>query len=825
MFDEKAQRNLLELCISDKEIFTQVRTILQAKYFDSQFQKVVNYLLQFSAQYNSLPLFEQINNEARLPVPLKKIEGVEGNINVRQSILDTTEAFCKQRALELAVIECSERIAKGQSTGIDSIIKDAQKVSLKKDFGINFWENPKSWLEEQESEAGVVSTGWKALDDMLNGGFGWGELEYFIGCANAGKCESKGTRIRMFDGSVKNIEDIVVGDKLMGIDSTPRTVKALARGKEKLYEIDYGQGKMTVTGEHTLSLKVCSRGLDSKDGKFKYNLTHPTTGEHYAVGDIFNITVNDYLKTSNNFRRRAKLWRTPIEYPWQNTLIDPYLLGLWLGDGTSQTTEFTTMDKEIKMYLYLSAKGLDENIFKRVDRKNYHGKANTYRISSFLVNGKNPDIKYCYRKTHRTINWLLKRLQHYNLVNNKHIPNEYLYNNSEVRKALLAGIIDTDGYMSKSGIEYEICMKDTQLVRDVINLCQSLGYRVHIKEREIKGGKYVRLTIKGDLTDLPIKLERKKQKQRPFKAWDTSKFTIKQKDYEEDYYGFELDGDRLYIHEDGIVTHNSLVMQNIGLNFSRLGHTVLFFTLEMDMKLVGKRLTAMATDMPYKGIRFNIDDYANRIVCERMRDKPGTLQIVNIPIGCTINDIEAYTQEFELQTNLTPDIFIVDYADIMSPADKRCDVNNLGLVDNKITLELRNFVRERTHHGKPSLCITASQITKDAMAEEEFNMSNVAGGKAKSTNADNMVVISTSDAMREKGEYRFSMMKTRNSAGKGKKFKIKFNVDSLRMTDIEDYEEKGATVAPNSVENATSTAALNGVEMLKQKLLQQANKN
>lgn len=456
MFDEKAQRNLLELCISDKEIFTQVRTILQAKYFDSQFQKVVNYLLQFSAQYNSLPLFEQINNEARLPVPLKKIEGVEGNLNIRQSILDTAEAFCKQRALELAVIECSERIAKGQSTGIDSIIKDAQKVSLKKDFGINFWENPKSWLEEQESEAGVVSTGWKALDDMLNGGFGWGELEYFIGTANSGK---------------------------------------------------------------------------------------------------------------------------------------------------------------------------------------------------------------------------------------------------------------------------------------------------------------------------------------------------------------------------------SLTLNNVALNFSRLGHTVLFFTLEMDMKLVGKRLTAMATDMPYKGIRFNIDDYANRIVCERMRDKPGTLQIVNIPIGCTINDIEAYTQEFELQTNLTPDIFIVDYADIMSPADKRCDVNNLGLVDNKITLELRNFVRERTHHGKPSLCITASQITKDAMAEEEFNMSNVAGGKAKSTNADNMVVISTSDAMREKGEYRFSMMKTRNSAGKGKKFKIKFNVDSLRMTDIEDYEEKGATVAPNSVENATSTAALNGVEMLKQKLLQQANKN
>jgi len=456
MFDDKAQKNLIDLCISDKEIFTQARTIIQPKYFASQYQKTIQYLLDFSSKYNSLPVIEQINDEARLPDPFKKIDGVEGNTNVRQSILDSVEVFCKQRALELAIIECSERIAKGQSSGIDSIIKDAQKVSLKKDFGINFWENPKSWLEEQESEAGVVSTGWKALDDMLNGGFGWGELEYFIGVANSGK---------------------------------------------------------------------------------------------------------------------------------------------------------------------------------------------------------------------------------------------------------------------------------------------------------------------------------------------------------------------------------SLCLDNIGLNFSRLGHTVILFTLEMDMKLVGKRLAAMATDMPYKNIRFNIDDYSNRIVCERMNKKPGTFQLVNIPIGCNINDIEAYTQEFELQTGLIPDIFIIDYADIMTPADKRYDVNNLGLVDNKITLELRNFVRERTHKGKPSLCITASQITKDAMAEEEFNMANVAGGKAKSTNADNMIVISTSDAMREKGEYRFSMMKTRNSAGKGKKFKIKFNVDSLRMTDIENYEETGAVVSPTSVDNATSTAALNGVEMLKQKLLQQANKN
>lgn len=419
-FDEKSQQNLINLLISDKTIFTQARTILQSKYFLPQFQKTIDFLLDFSHKYNSLPLIEQINDETRLESPFKIINGVEGNLNIKQSILDMTEKFCKQRALELAVVECADRINKGQNSGIDLIIKEAQKVSLQKDFGINFWENSKDWLSLQESEQGIVSTGWKSLDDLLNGGFGWAELEYFIGCANAGK---------------------------------------------------------------------------------------------------------------------------------------------------------------------------------------------------------------------------------------------------------------------------------------------------------------------------------------------------------------------------------SLSLQNIGLNWSRLGHTVLYFTLEMDMKLVGKRIASMATGLAYKNIKYSINDVANRITFEASSKKPGVFQIVNIHQGCNVNDIEAYIQEFELKTNLIPSIIIVDYADIMTPSDKRYDPNNLGLIDNKISLELRELVRERTKNGKPSLCLTASQITKDAMAEEEFNMSNIAGGKAKSCNADNMIAISTSDAMRAKGEYKFTMLKTRNSGGKGKKLKIKFNVDTLRMEDIEDIDD------------------------------------
>ena len=212
---------------------------------------------------------------------------------------------------------------------------------------------------------------------------------------------------------------------------------------------------------------------------------------------------------------------------------------------------------------------------------------------------------------------------------------------------------------------------------------------------------------------------------------------------------------------------------------------------------------------------FNIDEIAEAIVYERMDKKPGVFQLINIKQGCTALDIEAYIQDFELKTNLIPNIIIVDYADIMTPCDKRYDPNNIGLIDNKISLELRELVRERTKNGKPSLCLTASQITKDAMAEEELNLSNVAGGKAKSCNADNMIAVSTSDAMRAKGEYRFTMLKTRNSGGKGKKLKIKYDVDTLRMEDME-IDLDSDTSLPNG--QITNQTALSAIDLLKSKI-------
>lgn len=72
----------------------------------------------------------------------------------------------------------------------------------------------------------------------------------------AGKCHGKGTRVLMFSGELKNVEDIEVGDQLMGDDSTPRNVLALGRGTDKMYNIipTDKHGSYTANSAHLVCL-------------------------------------------------------------------------------------------------------------------------------------------------------------------------------------------------------------------------------------------------------------------------------------------------------------------------------------------------------------------------------------------------------------------------------------------------------------------------------------------------------------------------------------------------------------------------------------------
>lgn len=344
----------------------------------------------------------------------------------------------------------------------------------------------------------------------------------FLGNSGVGKCHGKGTKILMYDGKIKNVEDIRVGDLLMGDDSTPRTVLSLARGLDHMYKINplNGGDSFVCNEPHVLSLK--------KTGTY----------------EIFNIPLNEYLKKKKWIQNTYKLWRTSVEFKTKPVLIDPYFFGLWLGDGNCYNVGITTADQEIVDYIYKIANDWDLSV--RVDELE-NNKSNVYVLTG-KIRGEFYD------------NRLMKAFRSYSLMNDgykspKLIPDDYLYNNDLIRKKLLAGIIDSDGWQFHNC--YEISTKSKPLSEQIVFLCRSLGYRTNSKIKIIKEKEYYVINISGDLSDLDVLLNRKKSTPRKqIKNFSLTGFDVEYLGIDE-YYGFEIDGNHLYLLGDFTVTHNT----------------------------------------------------------------------------------------------------------------------------------------------------------------------------------------------------------------------------------------------------------------------------
>ncbi len=357
----------------------------------------------------------------------------------------------------------------------------------------------------------------------------------------AGKCLSLGTPILMYNGSIKNVEDIKVGDKLMGDDSKPRTVLSLARGREEMYDIIPIKGpKYTVNKSHILSLK--------------YNTIKPSgiKGSGYTKkfekGDILDISVDDYLNLSKYYHGRGsplRGYRTKVNFRSKKVELDPYILGLWLGDGSKCLPQITNVDKEPLDYLFQFAE--------------------KHNLKATPIKGD--EIRYnISRKNKKEENYFLQQLRKMKLLNNKHIPKIYKCNSRRIRLELLAGFIDADGHQANKG--FDICQKREILIDDIIFIARSLDLAAYKTEcwktcTNAKGGpkkgKYYRTNIHGDTDIIPTKIKRKQaQKRKQIK--DVTVYGIKVVPIGiDDYYGFEIDGNKRFLLGDFTVTHNTTI--------------------------------------------------------------------------------------------------------------------------------------------------------------------------------------------------------------------------------------------------------------------------
>ncbi len=349
----------------------------------------------------------------------------------------------------------------------------------------------------------------------------------------AGKCLGKGTPILMYDGSIKPVEDVTIGDLLMGPDSTPRKVLSIARGREEMFRVIPSKGDpYIVNRSHILSL-VMTGNKGAVSG--------------YYSGETVNISVREYLSMNVTFKHCAKGWRTGVDFPETgDTLpIPPYILGIWLGDGFSDHPAICSADQEVinAWEVWGASYGLKSRHEPGRSCENVH-----------LTTGERGGV---------VVNPVLNLFRSMDLLGNKHIPQKYLASSRENRLQLLAGILDTDGYYD--GRSYNITIKQKHIADGIAFLCRSLGLAAYIRTstKTIKSldfsGEYFSVSISGSLEKIPNRVPRRKSLQRK-QIKDVLRVGITvQSIGEGKYYGFEISGDRLFLLGDFTVTHNTVI--------------------------------------------------------------------------------------------------------------------------------------------------------------------------------------------------------------------------------------------------------------------------
>jgi replicative DNA helicase len=392
----------------------------------------------------------------------------------------------------------------------------------------------------------------------------WGGLDHGIhligGESNVGKCLSPDTPVLMYNGTVQRADSVRVGDLLMGPDSKPKTVLGTTMGIGEMHRVKQGRGNdpYTVNSDHILSVKISDRKASSGGSKTKF-----------SYGPPMNISVKNFYEQNDTFKRKVMGYKVGVDFPEQEIEVEPYLLGLWLGDGTANKPQVTTADAEISEYLYSYAGS--------------HGLSTTTYLKATSPSTSGVSIVGGHRKVGQRPNSLMNSLKAYDLISNKHIPQVYLSNSRKIRLQLLAGLIDADGYFNQAAGGYEIIQKSERLANDITFLARSLGYHATVRPRQKTCvnngvvGDYHLVWISGDLSEVPMLLKRKQWEQvasqRPMK--DKLKYHIQVEPVGKGlFYGFELDGDGLFLLGDFTVTHNSSLIRMLAWDIARFNPKV-----------------------------------------------------------------------------------------------------------------------------------------------------------------------------------------------------------------------------------------------------------
>jgi replicative DNA helicase len=636
-------------------------------------------------------------------------------------------AIVRERAILRRLVEAGTRIVQmgytADGADVDDVVDRAQAAvydvtdkRTSEDY-VRLEDVMQQALDEIEAigargdELSGVPTGFVDLDRLTNG-LHPGQMIIIAARPAVGKALALDTRLPTPSGWT-TMGEVAVGDHLIAADGKPTRVVAttdVMLGRP-CYEVEFSDGTVLVAdAQHQWLTETRASRKSAQAAKVQYN-RYRNQKTFSAVRTTEEIAATLRCPTADRRLNHSVVNGRPLQLPERDLLLPPYALGVWLGDGHSAGCRFTTVDPEIAMYiesdgLVVTPGGAPmlysmtlsvEPIAPRpcvvcgvefvpcASQVRSCGQSCGGRAKAVSAPVPAPTCPDCGRPSsglrqcadcRASIGTVTGRLTTLGVLNDKHIPSGYQRSSETQRRALLAGLLDTDGTVSPNGT-VQFTSTSRRLANDVRELIHGLGYRTGLSRKRVRGrseDSSTAYTITFSPSERVFRLERKhllhkERGARQFQRRDSRFIVDVRRVASVPVRCVEIDNaEHLYLAGDTMVpTHNS----TLGLDICRAasiksGQTSAIFSLEMSRSEITMRLLSAEARVPLHHMRtgkLTEEDWAR--LARRMGEVAEAPLFIDDSPNLTMMEIRAKARRLKQRHDLK--LIVVDYLQLMSP--------------------------------------------------------------------------------------------------------------------------------------------------------------